>query len=213
NSAARSTVQPTICMIILQVASLIGIHDPHRQAALLRIISGMIAVAAISFFLKKTVPLVEKKFHIAYILLSYFLWFIPYNSVRFSSETWSALAFLVAVGLCINVDNAKRKHVLIGALLGISFVFRFQTAILSGGLVLWLIFIERENKIHLVKLISTAITVAFIGLCVDFWFYSRFTFSFWNYFMANLIEGKVNNFGVSPWHDQFRLMLFGPIYP
>lgn len=67
--------------------------------------------------------------------------------MRFSSEAWSGLCLLVAVGLIQRSKlNASRLSLLgIGVVWGLSFEFRFQTGLAVAGLILWLILVRKSS--------------------------------------------------------------------
>lgn len=212
-SKIRPAFQPSICFLFLKFFQLSNISNPYTQTFLLRLFAGLLAVFSIYYFIKNTLFLLDKENHKKlYILLSYFLWFIPFISVRFSSETFSGLFFFLAIGVYFN-DKLKFKYFLIGILFGFSFLFRFQSAILISGFLVWLLFIKSEPLSHFFKLITAFTIIFLIGLLVDFWFYESFAFTSWNYFKVNLIEGVAARFGTSPWYYYIESIVFDSIFP
>ena len=56
----RPTLQPAICFTFLKVFEIININNPYNQAFVLRILSALMALIAISFFVKNTESLIKK---------------------------------------------------------------------------------------------------------------------------------------------------------
>ena len=123
---------------------------------------------------------------------------------RFSSENYSGLLLCFAATLVL---SKKRKYPLIGLLLGLAFLFRFQSILFIGGLGLYMLLIERIKIAQLGKLLSTFTLVLAIGIMADSLFYGEFTFSFWNYLKINLLEDKVSSFGIMPWYGYLHYLL------
>ncbi|MGV3638549.1 MAG: hypothetical protein ACO1NQ_12995, partial [Flavobacteriales bacterium] len=84
----RSSFQPWIAVTTFKGAALVGIHDPFTQALLLRAFTALLAL----FAMRRSVQVMMVRYPTAeqraFILLSYALWFVPFLSVRFSSEGW-----------------------------------------------------------------------------------------------------------------------------
>ncbi len=209
----RPALQPIICFVFLKTFDIINVNDPYNQAFLLRLLSALFAIIVISYFIQNTKGLIKNKtLEIAYYLLSFFLWFIPIISVRFSSETWSGLLFLLSLALFINDSNDKTKPFKMGLLFGISFLFRFQIAFAIVGFGLWLIFINHSKLKYLLKICASFIAIIILGLLLDSWFYGEFVSTPWNYFYKNIVEGAASGFGTSPWYFYILKLLSYPSY-
>lgn len=209
----RPTLQPVICFLSLKVFEALNVTNPYNQIFILRLLSALLALTTIFFFIQNTKDFIQNKsLEITYYLLSYFLWFIPIISVRFSSETWSGLSFLLALSLFLNNPKSKFKPFLIGVLFGISFLFRFQIAFALFGFGLWLIFINRVKLNFIANVIISFTAIVFLGVLIDSWFYNEFVFTPWNYFYENIIEGVASGFGTSPWYFYLLKMVSYPSY-
>ncbi|MFA8301410.1 MAG: hypothetical protein ACEPOV_14680 [Hyphomicrobiales bacterium] len=205
----RPSLQPTVCFIIFTVCKVFNITDPYDQALILRILSAILALISITFFINVTSRQIQNKSLIPYYkLLSYFLWFIPFISVRFSSETWAGLCFLLAISLYISHFKASTKYIFTGILLGVSFLFRFQIAFAVLGFGLWMLIIDKQHiKKVLIIAIFGIITLSF-GFLIDCWFYGKIVFAPWNYFYINIIEDAASGFGTSPWYFYLKEIIF-----
>lgn len=209
----RPTLQPVICFVLFKVCEVFNINNPYNQAFVLRLLSALLALVVIFFFIQNTKGFSKNgSLIIAYYLLSYFLWFIPIISVRFSSETWSGLFFLLSLSQFFNNSKNKTKPFQIGLLFGISFLFRFQIAFALLGFGLWLIFINRSKLNYLFKVGISFLTIVSLGIIIDSWFYSEFVFTPWNYFYKNIIEGAAPEFSTSPWYFYLLKLLSYPSY-
>lgn len=205
NAGIRPTLQPWVCYYIFRVCGLFGIENPFHLAFALRVLTGLLAVFSIHRFVTASQGHIKKEWGFYFVTFSYLLWILPSINVRFSSETWSGLFFLLALSI---VHQRKYKHRLIdifkiGFLLGISFLFRYQSAILGMGLIMWLIFIDRLYYKKLALLIAAGFSLVLASFLLDYYFYGKATFSIFNYFYVNIIEGVSSHFGTSPWYQYF----------
>jgi len=207
----RPTLQPSIAVVVLGGLEKISVTDPYLQAFMLRLLAAFLALTCIHFFIKQTEQYFkDDSLKKAYYLLSYFLWFIPLLSVRFSSETLSGLMFLTALSFCFR--HGKRTPLYIGLFLGLSFLFRFQMAIPAFGLFGWLLVIRKEKPGFFLQAFGAFLAILLIGAGIDCWFYQDVVFTPWNYFYVTILDHAAPAFGVSPWHYYFTQFLSYPSY-
>jgi phosphatidylinositol glycan class B len=195
----RSSLQPTIAFIIISVLKLLDIKDPYNQVFILRLLTAFFSIYVIQLFANKNKYLLNGKgMHIAFLLMSFFLWFIPFLSVRFSSETLSGLFMLLGVSL---YDKEKRSNsILVGIIFGISYLFRFQIVFSLVGFLFWIFIIDKRNWREFFKLGIPFILVVIIGVLIDSWFYGELVFTSWNYFYETMLKKGSISFGDSPWY-------------
>lgn len=209
----RPAIQPTICFVVFKFLNNVEITNPYTQVLVLRLVSITLALLIISFFVKHTEKRFEtKKQKTIYYLVSYLLWFIPFLSTRFSSETWSGLFFLLALGVFLCKIKDKHKYFLSGLALGFSFSCRFQIIFAIAGFGLWLLIIHKANILSLVRLGCSFIFVVLIGLLIDSWFYGELIFTPLNYFYKNIVEDVASKFGTSTWYYYLLKLLSYPTY-
>lgn len=208
----RPTLQPAICFAIFKFLNTIHITDPYHQAFVLRLLSAFLAIFIITFFIKSTKRFVGQGQLLPYYLLSFFLWFIPAISVRFSSETWGGLALLLAVAIFLSQGHQKAKYILVGLVLGISFFIRFQMGFAIAGFGLWMLFFGEVKKRELVALIIGFFMITALGTVLDAWFYSKLVFTPWNYFNVNILQGAAAGFGSAPWYYYLANLFSAPSY-
>ena len=196
----RPTMQPAIAMGIFHLCDLISITDPHSKAFVLRLITSIFAFSAIAIFLRSIKHLIKPSFQNWLIILSLFLWFIPFINVRFSSETWAGITLLYGLSFLIREKRRQIHYIIAGLFIGFSFVFRFQMGFAIIGILLWL-FINQKSSFRCTLLfaLSSALPIG-LGTLLDTWFYGDFVFTPWNYFEYNIIQGVASEFGTSPWY-------------
>ncbi len=148
------------------------------------------------------------------MIFNFFLFFLIYIGVRFSSENWSAIFFILP--FCLFFLQKEKKflqYLVIGALLGFSFLFRYQAAFLVVGFLGWLLFIQKEKiGYFLITLLGVCLVVG-LGTLIDCWYYDGLTIAPWNYFEQNLLMDKVSSFGVDPWWYYLEVFTLQAIPP
>lgn len=214
----RSTIQPTVAYGLISIFKLFGISDPYTLSFLLREASGLTLILALVFFYRNTNRFTQSKKHpqynnlLKYLYLGFLLliWYIPYLGVRFTSENWSAIFLLFALG-CFFSENKNRKSLLLtGLFFGISFLFRFQIAFaLIGFGIHHLIFGTQKLKTSLL-IIGGFILALLIGVFIDRWFYSEWIFTPWNYLQTFFDSDLSINFGDLPWDYYLNRMFHLP---
>ena len=202
-SRIRSAIQPFIAFYVIRALQVISIQDPYIQVFVLRMLTALLAVFSIRFFTTACRGMVRPEFHKVYLFLSYFIWFLPFINVRFMSETWSGIMLLNALAILIKNNFRSHQYFLVGGLLGLSYLCRYQNAFFAIGLFLWLIFIQREKIQALAKLIASGLLVLLLGVLLDRWLYGEFTLTAWNYYYVNMIEDVAANHGTEAWWNYF----------
>lgn len=197
----RASLQPWIVYISIKSLNFINITNPFTITMIFRVITALFTWFVITLLNKaiciKYFP--DKIWTGIFCACSYFLWFIPYISVRFSSENYSAAFLLLGLYFLIKEKKTFWHFLHIGALFGLSVLFRYQISIAVFGVFLWFIF---KSGIQLRKLIPVFFgffIVIITGFFLDYLFYNEFVFTTYNYLKLNLIEGKASVFGVNPW--------------
>ncbi len=205
----RPAIQPALAYLVIKTMNIFSIFDPFTYALVLRLITSILFWLVITnlclYFLNDFKSAGGKKM---YLLMNYFLWFIPFISVRFSSEAYSAISFFGAVYLILKskelTEVKKNLNLLFaGLLLGFSFYFRFQMGFAIIGLGLWLLFIDRIKLPKLSLIILFGVLALYCSYLIDQWFYQTPVLTPYNYFYSNIIQGKAASFGTEPWWYYF----------
>jgi len=213
----RQTVQPFLAMHLFQCLGWLGIRNPFTWNLILQLMTLAAAwcvTLAVCFSASPGLKTLTGKRMLW--VGSFFLWFMPYLHLRFTSENVSGLFFTIAVLILLNIPKKGKTifHFLaMGALLAFSFFFRFQMGFAIFGLLAWLLFVRKAYWTSFLYLFLSALAVSAICISIDFWFYESRVFSPYAYFQAQIIEDKVSHFGVYPWYYYFLHFLVGVIPP
>jgi GPI mannosyltransferase 3 len=212
----RPAIQPAIVVAIHHLFALFGCRNPFTITFFLRILSSALSFTAMWMIYKNySGGIRDKVFQKWFLFLSFLLWFALYNNVRFSSECWSGDIFIIGFSFFF----LKRKqgfwldYFIIGIILGLSFVFRYQAGLLIAGFCLWLVFIKKEN-VRLLSFMALGIACPIIaGIIIDRWFYGEWTLTVWNYFEQNILADKLSGFGIKPWWFYFEDVFIRAVPP
>lgn len=201
DSQIRPALQPVLALSCFRILDLLSIHSPYAKMLFLRLLTAILALIAISWFVRSFWHTVKPAYQTAFLCLSLFLWFLPAVNVRFSSETWSGLFFLIALAWIHRGNNISLYTSLgIGFLLGVGFELRFQLALCIAGLLLWLLFIGKWELRRILCLIAGCCGAVIFATLIDCWFYGEFVCAPYNYFRSNIVDGVASFFGTSPWY-------------
>ena len=203
----RPAVQPAFAYILIKIVNSLALDNPFFHATLLRIISAILSLYCLYLLILSLNRQIKYDHLIKYfVFLSLMIWFLPYLHVRYSSENWSGIFFWIGFALLFLKKGEEQQSVksfgkilFVGLILGLAFILRYQIGLSIAGLVLWLIIIKKEKRSILSVLISGIMIFIIVGILIDKWFYNEWTFTAWNYFKVNLLEGKTSDFGVQPW--------------
>ncbi|WP_145855315.1 glycosyltransferase family protein [Pedobacter suwonensis] len=210
----RSTFQPTLVYLLFGGLKYAGVSSPYTLALILRLITGACYFTSVYFFIGASSHYFKANMHLFYIGISYMFWFIPFINVHFSSEIFAGIFFLAALSVSINPKlKTNTDYLLIGFFLAISFLCRFQTALLSVGLIGYLIFIEKTHRKCLIMLIGTGLAVLLIGFMIDCWFYGEVVFTPYQYYYYNIVKKVAAAFGIAPWYYYFTYVFRSASYP
>lgn len=204
----RPSLQVGFVYLLHQSLHFLGVNSPFFIAFVLRLSSSILSFSLLILIYKKFEKQFSNQNVKLFFLSTFFLWFTYYIGVRFSSENWSAIFFMLAVLQLFPNENLKTKNLVLGGLFfGLAFHFRYQIAFALLGFGLWLIFIHKLKFKALFSLLFGFLLSFSIGVLVDVWFYEDFVFAPWNYLEQNIFEDKVSGFGVEPWYYYFSRFL------
>ncbi|WP_173021604.1 hypothetical protein [Lewinella sp. W8] len=218
----RPAAQPALAYAGYRVLSLGKTIDPFLITFLFRVLSSAFFLVVAWLLWQRFAPAFSaQKLKTWLLLILLFHWCALYSGVRFSSENWSGLVLAVAfLWYPLPRDSGPQqftprqppsgswhRYLLAGFLFGLSFLFRYQVALLVVGFGAWLLFIGREKFLHLLLLILGGCTALGLGTVLDYWLYGEWVIAPWNYLAVNLLEGKAATFGSEPWWYYFPALL------
>jgi GPI mannosyltransferase 3 len=195
----RSVVLPAVCLVLFNTADAIGLDDPFHKAFLLRLLTALAALVIVRRWTRAAMPLVPEHLHTAFLALSWFLWFLPFQHVRFSSESWSGLLLLAALTELLVKGTDRATALRSGLFIGLAVLVRPPTAFMAMGLMGWVLFTKRRDLRQLIVIGVSATVVHALGAGLDTWWYGTPTYSLWNYALQGVdVEGG-SLFDAFPW--------------
>jgi hypothetical protein len=197
----RSAFQPAIVFTTYKTLSLFGSPSPFWVTTALRILSALLSfwsMVWVYLIFKKQIS--SPKLQQWFLWLSFLTWFLFYNHVRFSSENWSGIFFCLGVAyFCSKTTITTKQVFFVGIFFGLSFLSRFQAALLIIGFLLWFVLIFQARPSKLVSLLLGFLVISLLGFLLDHWLYGDWPLTAVNYFKQNIVINKVDSFGINPW--------------
>lgn len=206
----RPWLQPAAYTALIRLFEAVGVRDPFQQTTALRLATSVAAMLALGALVRASGRWLESEAdrRVA-VLTACFAPYLPYLDARLSSETASAIALALVVATLApqnavgprseRADLSPARAACAGALLGLAFELRFQTAFAALGVGLWLVAIARA-KIGRVLILSAAFALVVVASAlVDRWGYGAWAFPPWRYLYENMVRGvAAKRFGTSP---------------
>lgn len=196
----RSSIQPWTAVAVFKEARALGLNDPEHLIFLLRLLSATLALWSVHRFVRTMQEQVPASLHGALIVLSYFLWFLPFLHVRFSSEGWSASFLLLGLSELLRLDRSARAPYLMGLWGTLAMLVRPSSAVVVAGGIAWLMFVHRPTIGQWLRMALPALLVAIAGATLDSLFYGTPTFSTWNYWIMAITGPPREAFDTLPWY-------------
>jgi phosphatidylinositol glycan class B len=196
-SQIRPFSLPFVFYVIGSFLKSLGVDYVLTLSTFFRFVSSMLGFFSLFYFIEDW----KKRYSISKNLewVFYLAWPLIMFHSRNNSENWSTIFFLFGASLFLRNKN----NFLTGLVLGLSFFFRFQL----GFLILPIFWFKRKELGSLSVITLGILTTCALMVLVDRWGYGSWTLTPYNYFMVNLVQDKVNSFGVSPWWYYFYLGL------
>lgn len=200
NARIRATGLPWVAVGVFTTADALGVTDPFTKAFLLRLITALVALLVITGFVRAVLPSVPDELQKAFILLSYFLWFLPFLMVRFSSETWAGLLFVLGLTAALRADRSRWWALQAGVLMALAIWVRVPMIFAVLGFVIWLWRVQNEPRSIFLEFLGSVTAITLLTIGIDSLFYGNTTFSAWRYF-SMAIEGDPGHvFDTLPWY-------------
>lgn len=202
----RPGLQPFIAYCVAKSLYTLGLYNPFTVAFLLRLFTGILSWWVTCRLVLQLLPeFITERGKQVFAWCALLLWFVPYMGVRFSSENFSAILFLLACSILLQIQQqdfseSKRSLLLIaaGLLLGFSFSVRLQIAFALAGVAIWILFIQKWKWTTWLPIVFFSVIAIGISALADRWLYGSWVFTPYNYYYVNIVQHAAAKFGVSP---------------
>lgn len=203
----RPWLQPAVYVL---VGKALGVRaaDPFVLALVCRLVTGLASWGALVLFVRATLPLLRTQAtQLLHLRVTTLAGFLPYLFVRTSSETASMAALTAAVAVMLggvardetwSWTGRPLRLAGCGALFGLAFEARFQTAFVALGAFVWLAVVARAPRRALFAFVLGGLGVVAASAVVDAWGYGAPCFPPLAYARTNLLEGAAALFGADP---------------
>jgi phosphatidylinositol glycan class B len=186
-------------LTLFRTAEALGITDPFHKAFLLRLFTAIGAVLIVRRWTRSAKTLLPPELTTAFTVLSWFLWFLPYQHVRFTGETWSGLLLLAAATGSMTPALGRWRALGVGALIGLAFCLRPPTVVMALGLSGWAWHTGRIDRRSGLAVLTGVLLALGGSIVLDSWWYSTPTFSEWNYIAMGIGGRPGGGFEELPW--------------
>jgi phosphatidylinositol glycan class B len=206
NTQIRPWSLPYFLVFLSSPLKALNITNPHTYIQWIRLVVSLWSLFVAHLFANWAEQFLHdvkfKKLHYFFHLL---LWPTIFMHARISSDN-IATSFFLLVPIFL-FSKSKRDLMIAGALIGVSFSLRHQLGLMGLCIGLFALFSKKITyKNFFVILVPSIVLYVGMGFALDILGYGQTTFTAINYLKQNLIEGKMANFGVSPWWYYFKLI-------
>ncbi len=209
----RSALLPGIAYVVIGASRSLITANPFHIAFLLRLITALLALVVVRSFVRAVMSEVSDGLQRPFILLSYFLWFLPYQHVRFAAETWSGLLFLFGIAQLVGKRESSWNLLLTGLCFGLSIQVKPVMGIACLGAIAWVLFANKYRRAPLLQLSAGLVTALAFGFLLDYWFYGACTPTLWNYRRLAVVGDPSHTFETFPWYYYIPWMMKYGIWP
>lgn len=210
----RPTLQIWVVILLYKMGAWLSWQlSPFMIAFLTRALTGLLSAVSCYVFVnafKDELNSPNKKY--CFFLFSAFGYMAVYSGVRFSSETVSAIFFLLGFSLLFS-KTLKKTHAIyfvMGLFLGLAFITRYQTGLMIAGLIAWLVIFRALTLSELSVLVMSILLVCGFGVYIDSLFYGKLTYTAWHYFNVNILQDKVSDFGKRGCWEYLKVAFYPP---
>lgn len=211
----RPSLQPWLVVGMVSLFNSFNITNPFTITTIFRLITALLLWLTIKNINKVLIDKYfdEDRWAILFSCCTFFLWYVPFISVRFSSESYSSIFLLTALFFIIKDKKGMPNAIFIGLCLGISVLFKAQIGLAVLGIFAWLYFRKKENRLNLFSILTTFLLVTLLGTLLDSLFYQEFTFTPYNFIKGNLEGGRAAEFGTAPFYYYLLVFFMATIPP
>jgi phosphatidylinositol glycan class B len=215
----RAWLQPALYVAVVRALEAAGMRDPFHQAFVLRLVSGLLAWAALVALTRAAWLLVPGDGPRRWsVRLTWLAFFTPYLAVRTSSESLATSCLVLGlVALVTSLGGRTRPPpgllLAAGALFGLAFELRYAVGVMIAGALLWAVFPGGLRMRALAAIALAATAVLALGMLIDRWGYGEWTIPALNYVRINLGQGVAERFGTRPFYGYALLVAKSAVAP
>jgi hypothetical protein len=206
---AHSILYPLLHFILFKSLNSIGINDPQEIMFIVRFLHSIYSLVTLVFLFKILQHYYPQDVALKTTIVFSLLWFIPFMSVRNLIEVVCIPPMAVAFWLIITKGNTKSSYFVAGAFFALAFAFRYQTVLVSGTVLLVLLFQRKFRDLFLIS-IGFVIFAFVIQGSVDVFAWGYPFASFIEYLRYNLTHST--EYTTGPFY-RYILLLFGAFVP
>ena len=184
----RTALLPVVAYGVIKMGRSLFSADPFLVTFLLRLLTGIFALLVVRRLVRVLRTQIAMPLQLPYVALSYLLWFLPYQHVRFAAETWSGMFFLLGMAGMIHPSQRSLRWPAIGLFFGLCTLLKPAMLVACVGAISWSLVIERQRYTIVLRMLLGGSVALFLGLLADSWFYGEFTPTLWNYLHKNALS-------------------------
>jgi hypothetical protein len=210
-AAGHSIIYPGLHYLVFYLLREIGLTNPKTLMIIIRLIHAAFSMLTVLFGYKIALKLCDRKTAATGGLLLAVFWLAPFMSVRNLIEVVCIPPLVVGVYLIMLSDEKDSRvyELLSGVVIGLAFVFRYQSSIFLGGVALVLLF-RKKWKTCMLYCIGIALSIFMLQGVTD-WIAWGYPFaSLKQYIVYNL--AKRYAYVTGPWY-QYLILITGVFIP
>ncbi len=184
----RSALLPGIAYCAIVGCRALLVAEPLHIAFLLRLTTALFALLVVRTFVRAVLPGIRSHLRRPFVLLSYFLWFLPYQHVRFSSETCAGLLLLLGLAQLLRSTERDRSWLMAGLCFCLCVQIKPAMLVACCGAMGWFLLNLLAKGRAFALLLGGGVAALALGVAVDNWFYGEPTHTLWNYLYKNSLS-------------------------
>lgn len=206
---AHSIFYPLIHFVFFKFLYNISIKDPQEIMLFVRLSHFLYHLVGIVFLYKLLLEIFDKDTALTSIIAYILLWFVPFMNVRNLIEMVCIPPLIIGFWFMIKYSTRRSAFLMAGLFFALAFSFRYQTLLITGTIVLYLI-IRKKVNYALIFLLSFLLFAILIQGSVDIFAWGYPFASFIEYIKYNLTHSY--DYTTGPFY-RYLLLLFGIFIP
>ncbi len=205
----HSIVYPSLHYLLFNVLEIIGIRDPQAKMYVVRFLHAAYSLLVVYFGYKIAEALGDRATARKAGLVLALFWPLPFLSVRNLIEVVCIPPLMAGMYYAVTSRSVLRNAFTAGLCLGLAFVFRYQTLLLTGTV--GLVFMFRKEFRHLMWCaVGFLLSVLVVQGSADIFAWGYPLASFIEYVRYNMAHGE--DYTTGPWYN-YLLLVVGTLLP